>query len=68
MKKNIYGIKRSDLEEYFLKMGEKKFKALQVYEWLYQKRVDSFYKYKNPQIYFHLHLTASTTVSPQASE
>lgn len=47
MKKNIYGIKRSDLEEYFLKMGEKKFKALQVYEWLYQKRVDSFYKMSN---------------------
>ena len=28
-------------------MGEKKFKALQVYEWLYQKRVDSFYKMSN---------------------
>ena len=38
--KNIYGIKRSDLEEYFLSIGEKKFKALQVYEWLYLKRVD----------------------------
>lgn len=47
MKKNIYGIKRSDLEEYFLKIGEKKFKALQVYEWLYLKRVDSFYKMSN---------------------
>ncbi len=47
MKRNIYGIKRSDLEEYFLKIGEKKFKALQVYEWLYQKRVSSFYEMSN---------------------
>ena len=42
MKKNIYGLKRSDLETYFLTKNEKKFKALQVYEWLYQKRVSSF--------------------------
>ena len=45
--KNIYGIKRSDLEEYFLSIGEKKFKALQVYEWLYLKRVDSIDKMTN---------------------
>lgn len=42
MKKNIYGLKRSDLETYFLTKNEKKFKALQVYEWLYQKRVSNF--------------------------
>lgn len=40
--KNIYGIKRIDLEEYFLSISEKKFKALQVFEWLYEKRVSSF--------------------------
>lgn len=42
---NLFGITRSDLEEYFLSIGEKKFKALQVYEWLYQKKtwdIDSF--------------------------
>ena len=37
--RNLFGITRSDLEEYFLSIGEKKFKAVQVYEWLYQKRV-----------------------------
>ena len=36
--RNIYGIKRSDLEEYFLSKGEKKYKALQVFEWLYEKK------------------------------
>lgn len=39
---NIYGIKRSDLEKYFICNSEKAFKALQVYEWLYGKRVTSF--------------------------
>ena len=39
---NIYGIKRVDLEKYFEDIGEKKFKALQVFEWLYQKKVSSF--------------------------
>ena len=39
---NIYDYSLSDLEEYFLKNGEKKFKAIQVYDWLYKKRVNSF--------------------------
>lgn len=30
---------KESLEEYFLKRGEKKFKAIQIYEWLYQKRI-----------------------------
>ena len=36
--RNIIDYTREELEEYFLSIGEKKFKALQVYEWLYQKR------------------------------
>lgn len=44
---NIYGIKRSDLEKYFICNGEKSFKALQVFEWLYDKRVTSFIEMTN---------------------
>lgn len=40
--KNIYGMKRADLEEYFTTINEKKFKALQVFEWLYLKRINDF--------------------------
>ena len=29
---------RKSLENYFLSIGEKKFKALQVFEWLYEKK------------------------------
>ena len=44
---NIYGIKRDDLEKYFLDHNEKKFKALQVYEWLYGKKINNFYEMSN---------------------
>lgn len=43
--RNIFDLTRKEFEDYFLSIGEKKFKALQVYEWLYQKRefdIDNF--------------------------
>ena len=45
--RNIYGIKRQDLEEYFLSKDLKKYKALQVFEWLYEKKVRSFSEMTN---------------------
>lgn len=45
--KNIYGIKRSELEDYFISINEKKFKALQIYEWLYDKRITTFFEMTN---------------------
>ena len=39
---NIYNYTLKDLEEYFLNIGEKKFKAKQVFSWLYQKKVLDF--------------------------
>ena len=39
---NIYDYTIKQLEDYFISKGEKKFKAVQVFEWLYQKRVKSF--------------------------
>lgn len=44
---NIYGIKRKDLEDYFISNGEKKFKALQVFEWIYEKRINTFDEMSN---------------------
>lgn len=40
--KSIYDVTRKQLENYFLSIGEKKFKATQVFDWLYKKRVNSF--------------------------
>lgn len=39
---SIYGYSLEDLEKYFIDNGDKKFRAIQVFEWLYQKRVNSF--------------------------
>ena len=40
--KNIYGVTLEQLEQYFVDLGYQKFKAVQVFEWLYKKRVSSF--------------------------
>ena len=40
--KNIYNYKLEDLENYFLSIGEKKYKAKQIYDWLYVKRINKF--------------------------
>lgn len=39
---NIYNYTKKDLENYFLEIGETKFRAAQVFDWLYIKRVTSF--------------------------
>ena len=39
---NIRTLSLPDLEEYFLFIGDKKFRAKQVYEWLWQKGAQSF--------------------------
>ena len=44
---NIYNYTLPKLEEYFLSKGEKKFKAVQVFEWLYKHRITSFDEMKN---------------------
>jgi 23S rRNA (adenine2503-C2)-methyltransferase len=40
--KNIRQLSLPDLENYFIAMGEKKFRAHQVWEWLWQKHAHSF--------------------------
>ena len=45
--KNIYGVTIKELEQYFISKNEGKFKATQVFEWLYKKRVTSFEQMSN---------------------
>ena len=44
---NIYSFSRKDLEKYFEALNEKKFKAVQVFDWLYKKRISSFEEMSN---------------------
>ena len=45
--RNIYDYSLKELEEYFISIGDKKFRATQIYEYLYKKRVSSFNDMKN---------------------
>ena len=45
--RSIYDITFEELEQYFIEKGEKKFKAIQVFEWIYKKRVNSFDEFSN---------------------
>ncbi len=47
MKRNLFDLTKEELEEYFLNIGEKKFKATQVYEWLYQKKEFNIANFSN---------------------
>ena len=40
--KSIYSITKKDLENYFTSHNDKKYRATQIYEWLYRKKVKSF--------------------------
>ena len=44
---NIYDYRLSELKEYFKENNEKEFKAIQIYEWLYKKRVKTFDEMSN---------------------
>ena len=45
--KSIYSCTFLDLEKYFLSNNDKSFRAVQIYDWLYKKRVTSFDEMSN---------------------
>ncbi|GIN84648.1 putative dual-specificity RNA methyltransferase RlmN [Heyndrickxia sporothermodurans] len=46
-KQSIYGLTIDQLTEWLLEHGQKKFRAQQVWEWLYRKRIKSFSEMSN---------------------
>lgn len=47
MKPSIYDLTQTQLVDWFVKNGEKKFRAAQVWQWLYEKRVTDFSEMSN---------------------
>ena len=47
MKPSIYSLTCQTMQEWVLEQGEKKFRADQIWEWLYRKRVQSFEEMTN---------------------
>lgn len=46
-KKSIYGLTKEELGLWFVEQGDKKFRATQVWDWLYIKRVKTFSEMSN---------------------
>lgn len=55
-KKNIRALTKDDLKKSFLEIGEKSFRATQVYEWLWQKNAVSFEEMTNLSLELREHL------------
>ncbi|HGP8523708.1 TPA: hypothetical protein ACLW7E_000342 [Streptococcus pneumoniae] len=47
MKPSINSLAHQTMQEWVLEQGEKKFRADQIWEWLYRKRVQSFEEMTN---------------------
>ena len=45
--RNIYDLTLKEMEDYFVSIGDKKFRAIQVYEFLYKKRVKNIDEMSN---------------------
>lgn len=59
--RNIFDFTLKELEDYFVSIGDKKFRAIQVYDFLYKKRIEDVYQFHNigKKIQDHLKLNFS---------
>ncbi|EAC3883557.1 23S rRNA (adenine(2503)-C(2))-methyltransferase RlmN, partial [Listeria monocytogenes] len=64
MNPSIYGLTKSDLSLWITEQNEKKFRANQVWEWLYEKRVTSFEEMTNLPKPLIEKLTAAFVINP----
>lgn len=63
-KPSIYGLTRDELIDWAMEHGEKKFRATQIWDWLYKKRVQSFEEMTNISKDFIAKLNVNFCVNP----
>ncbi|MGT2906789.1 23S rRNA (adenine(2503)-C(2))-methyltransferase RlmN [Streptococcus dentiloxodontae] len=63
-KPSIYGLTRDELIDWTLAHGEKKFRATQIWDWLYRKRVQSFEEMTNISKEFIAQLNENFVLNP----
>ncbi|KIQ95844.1 Ribosomal RNA large subunit methyltransferase N [Anoxybacillus thermarum] len=74
MKPSIYSLRLEDLQSWVEQQGEKPFRATQIFEWLYKKRVTSFEEMTNipkalrEQLDEHFVITTLKTLVQQTSK
>lgn len=56
-KTDILSLRINELEEVIVSLGEKKFRAVQIYEWLHKKRIFSFEQMTNLSLEFRTKLS-----------
>ncbi|MCA1030021.1 23S rRNA (adenine(2503)-C(2))-methyltransferase RlmN [Bacillus timonensis] len=72
-KRSIYSLKLEDLQEWLTQNGEKSFRATQIFEWLYTKRITSFDEMSNlsknlrEKLEEHFTITTLKTIIQQTS-
>ena len=47
MKVNLLGMSLDDMEKFFLSLGEKPYRARQVFQWIHQKGISNFNEMSN---------------------
>lgn len=60
---NIYNYTRSDLEDYFTNIGDKKFRAIQIYDWIYKKKIKNFSEMNNISKDIITHMEENFTIN-----
>ncbi|MCY1598504.1 dual-specificity RNA methyltransferase RlmN [Staphylococcus pettenkoferi] len=72
-KQSIYSLRFDELQDWLVEHGQQKFRAQQIYQWLYEKRVDSFDEMSNLSkplrelLEEHFAITTLSTVVKQES-
>ncbi len=61
---SIYNLSREELEEYFLSIGSKKFHALQLFDWLYVKRIKDYNEITNIKKEVIDNISSNYSISP----
>lgn len=64
MKPSIYGLTRQELTDWMREIGEKNYRATQVWEWLYRKRVTDFSEMTNLSKDLLLKLEETFVINP----
>ena len=59
MKKELFGLSLIELQELLVAAGLKKFRAAQVYQWLYQKSVTAIDQMRNRDLRSKLYAPAA---------
>ena len=52
--RNIYDLTRKEFEDYFVSIGDKKFRSVQLYEFLYKKRINNIKERLNKDFSFDM--------------